>query len=110
MVDIATTPTTPSVVAAKGIVIQEPTPAKSSPKKVPKRKGKKKLKETSIAPSQELTPSPLKKARIEAQENKLREEAWLSKQKNKATSIGVSEQRRSSLSQEAEQHFVMIEE
>ena len=91
MVDNATTPTAQSTPATKGIVITEPTPKKPSPKKVPKGKGKKKQKETSIPPLKDSTPIPLKRARMEAQENRLRGEAWLQKQKNKAIGIGASE-------------------
>ena len=42
--------------------------------------------------------------------NKLREEAWLQRQRNMATGVGASEPRRSSISPEVEQHYVVIEE
>ena len=48
--------------------------------------------------SRDSTPPPLSKARKEVVENKLREEAWLQKQRNLATGIGASEQRSSSFS------------
>ena len=81
LADIVTTPIAPSAPAARGIVIREPTPTKPCPKKVLEGKAKKKQREAFVAPSQESTPSPLRKARMEAQENRLREEAWLQKQK-----------------------------
>ena len=83
--DIATILSAPAAPTAKGIFIQEPALAKPSPKKVLEAKGKKKLREVSIALFEESTPFPLRRARMEAKENKLKEEAWLQKQKNKAT-------------------------
>ena len=69
IVDTSTTlatPTTRSARVEKRIIISEPTLEKPSPKKVPAGKGKKKQKEASIAPSQDSTPSPIRKARREA--------------------------------------------
>ena len=52
----------------------------------------------------------MRRAKKKAIENKLREEAWLQKQKNIATGIGASEQRSSSISLEVDQHYVVIED
>ena len=57
-------------------MIREPAPEKPLPKKVPAGKGKKKVKETSVIPSRDSTPSLIKRTRREVEENKLREEAW----------------------------------
>ena len=46
----------------------------------------------------------------EAAENKLKEEAWLQLQKNRAAGIGDSEHRSSSISLEVDQHCVVIED
>ena len=46
----------------------------------------------------------------EAVENKLKEEAWLQKQKNVVAGISASEQRRSSIYLEVYQHCVVIED
>ena len=61
-------------------------------------------------PSRDSTPSPLRRARGEAKENKLREEALLHKQRNLAAGVGASKLRSFSISQEVEQQFVVIEE
>ena len=61
-------------------------------------------------PSRDSTPSPLRRARGEAVENKLREEALLQKQRNLAAGVGASKPRSFSISQEVEQQFVVIEE
>ena len=60
-------------------------------------------------PSRDSTPSSLRRVKREAIENRLREEAWLQKQKNLATGIGASEQRSSSISPEVDQLCVVIE-
>ena len=52
----------------------------------------------------------MRRAKKKAIENKLREEAWLQKQKNIATGIGASEQRSSSISLEVDQHCVVTED
>ena len=65
--------------------------------------GKKKLKKASAEPSRDSTPSPLRRAKRDAVENRLRKKARLHKQKNLATSIGVSDQRSSSISLEVDQ-------
>ena len=46
----------------------------------------------------------------EAAENKLKEEAWLQRQRNMATGVGTSKPKSLSISQEVEQHCVVIEE
>lgn len=51
-------------------MLEEPTP-----KEVPVGKGKKKLKEAPTAPLRDSTPLQIIRARREAKENKLREEA-----------------------------------
>ena len=75
-----------------------------------KRKRKKKPKKAPVEPSRDSTPSPLRRAKKEATNNKLREEAWLQNQKNVAGSIGASEQRSSSISSEVDQHYVIIKD
>ena len=47
----------------------------------------KETKKDPTAPSRNSTPSPLRRARREATKNKLREEAWLQKQRNLATGV-----------------------
>ena len=42
-----------------------------------KRKRKKKPKKAPVEPSRDSTPSPLRRAKKEATDNKLKEEAWL---------------------------------
>ena len=77
-----------------------------------KCKGKKKVRKAPAEPSRDSTPSPLRKAKKEAAEKKLREEAWLHKQKNKATSVRalVGGAMSSSISLEVDQQFVAIED
>ena len=55
-----------------------------------KRKGKKKLKKAPAVPSRDSTPSPLRRAKRKTVKNRLREEAWLQKQKNKVAVVGAS--------------------
>ena len=111
--DTATTPYTPSAPRSarpleRRIIIREPAPKEPTPKKVPVGKRKKKLKEAPIIPLRDSTLSPIKRSRREAKESKLREEAWLQKQRNRATGVEAFEQRSSSISQEVEQHFVVV--
>ena len=103
------------------IVIREPIPQEQQEKQTEaatsdenedleyKRKGKK-LKKAPAEPSIDSTPLPLRRNMKEGTENKLREEAWLQKQRNIATGIGASEQRSSSISLEVDQHCVVIED
>ena len=63
-----------------------------------------------MEPSKDSTSSPLRKAIREATKNKLKEEAWLQKQRNIANGIGASQQRSSSISLEVDQHCVVIED
>ena len=85
LINVVNTPTTPATFAAKPayaerrITIRELALEKPLPKEVPTSKGTKKVKETSTIPSRDSTPSPIKRARREAKENKLREKAWLQK-------------------------------
>ena len=44
-----------------------------------KRKDKKLMKKATMEPSSESTPSPVRRALLEAGENRLREEAWVQK-------------------------------
>ena len=67
-----------------------------------KCKGKKKPKKAPAEPSRDSTPSPLRKAKRETTETRLREETWLQKQKNLATGISALEQRSSSISLEVD--------
>ena len=55
-----------------------------------------------IEPLKDSTPSPWKRARKEAVKNKLKEKAWLQKERNMATGVGASELRNSSISQEVD--------
>ena len=81
--DTAATPTIrPASQVAKqaqiGIVIREPVPEEEpTQEKVPKGKGKKRVKEALGTPSRDSTPFHLRRARREVEENKLKEEAWL---------------------------------
>ena len=68
------------------------------------------MKKAPAIPSQDSTPTPFRRSRREAEETKLRKEAWFQRQRNRATRVGASEPRSSSISQEVEQHFVMIDE
>ena len=68
------------------------------------------MKKDLAEPSRDSTPSPLRQAQREAIENKLREEAWLQKQKNLAIGIGAFEQISSSISLEVDQYCVAIED
>ena len=94
----------------EGIMIREPLPQAQTKQQIEaetsdededrkyKCKGKKKLKKDPTKPSRDSTPSPLKRAKKEVAENKLREEAWLQKQRNMAIGVGASEQRSSIIS------------
>ena len=78
----ATTPTTPLAPcvarpAQRGIIIWEPALEEPSPKDVPEGKGKKKQKEAFVALSRDSTPSPIKRAKREVEEHRLRKETWL---------------------------------
>ena len=74
---LATQATTP---AQRGIIIKESMPQEQlAQEEVPKGKSKKKLKKAPVTPFRNYTPSPLRRARREAEENKLKEEAWLQK-------------------------------
>ena len=80
MANTATTPTAPLTLRAtrpteREIIIREPTPEKPKSKEVPKRKRKKKIKRASTTTSRDSTPSPIRRARRNAEENKLRVEA-----------------------------------
>ena len=84
----------PSRATQKGIVIREPLLEAKQKKQVEaeglddnedpnykrkgkKRKGKKKQNKASKEPTRDSTPSPLRPAKKEVAENKLKEEAWL---------------------------------
>ena len=76
-----------------------------------KEKEKKKVKKAATILLRDSTPSPLGRARREAEEeNKLRKVTWLQRQRNLAIGVGTSKPRSSSISQVVEQHFVVIEE
>ena len=77
-----------------------------------RRKGKKPLKTTPKKPSGEPTSLSGKRALLEAAQDRLRNEAWLQRQKDKATGIGGSARgtRSSSASLEVEQDYIVIEE
>ena len=59
----------------RGIDIREPAQEKPTLKEVLEGNGKKKVKIALTVPFRESTPSPIKRKRKEAEENKLREEA-----------------------------------
>ena len=104
-----------------GIVIKEPILQKQQKQQAEvdasdesedleyKRKGKKKIK-VLVDPSRDSTPSSLRRAKKEAAMNNLKEKTWLQRQRNIATGGGASKPRSSSISQEVEQHFIVIEE
>ena len=107
----------------KGIVIREPKPQWQQHEKQAEKessdeeedsnykcKRKKKEKKSPAEPSRDSTPSLLRRAKRETLENNLREEAWLQKQRNLATSIGASEQRSSLIAPKVDQHYVVIED
>ena len=106
-----TRPTTrTSRLTQRGIVIKEPMPQKqpaeenvSDEEDVLDGKGRKKLEKAPVEPSKDSTPSPLRRAKREAIKNKLREEAWLKKQRNLATGIGGLKPRSSYVSLKVEQ-------
>ena len=79
IVDTATTPATPLSprTIRPAIIIKEPAPEEPTQKEVPEGKGKKKVKRAPTVPPRDTTPFPIKRARREAVENKLTEEAWL---------------------------------
>ena len=64
-----TAPPTPHAarLAERGIIIRESASEESTPKKVPVGKGEKKLKKAPVSPSRDSTPSPIRKARREAE-------------------------------------------
>ena len=59
-------PTALSTPVARGIIVQEPTLAKPSPKRDLESKGKKKQREVSVTRLEESTPSSLRRARMDA--------------------------------------------
>ena len=74
--------------AQRGIIVREPMSQEQLAKEVVlEGKGKKKLKKAPAAPFRYSTPSPIRRAQREAEENKLRERAWLQKQRNLATRL-----------------------
>ena len=80
--DTASTPTAPSALhaarpAERGIIIRKLVPKKPTSLEVPKGKGKKKVKEASVAPSRDSTSFPIRKEERATKENKLKEENWL---------------------------------
>ena len=83
LVDTAATTAAPFVSRAarpalRGIVIKEPAPQEEpTQKEILEGKRKKKVKIIPTTPSRESAPSNLRRARREAEENKLREEAWI---------------------------------
>ena len=105
----------------RGIVIREPKLQKQQEQQAEaealdesedpeyKRKGKK-IKKAYVDPSRGFTPLPLRKAKKETTENMLKEEAWLQRQRNMAIGVGAFELQSSYISQEVEQHCVVIEE
>ena len=77
--DTATTPTAPPAPyvarpAERRIIIMEPTPKEPTPKEVLEGKGKKKVKRASTVAFRDSTPSPIRRAKREVEEKKLREE------------------------------------
>ena len=68
------------------------------------------MKKALAVPSREPIPFPLRRAKWEVEENKLREEVWLQRLRNQATRVRASKPRSSFISQDTEQHFVVIEE
>ena len=114
MADTATTPAPPAPRAArpveKGIITKKPIPEKPTPKEIPEGKGKNKVKGAFTAASRDSTHSTIRRARKESEGNKVKKEAWFQKQRNRATGVGAYEQRSSSISQEVEQRFGVIDE
>ena len=108
----ANRPTRASRPRKRGIVIREPVPQVQQEQQAKpeasdgtedpeyKRKGKRKMKKAYVEPYRDSTPSPLRRVMRETAENKLKEEAWLQKQRNIAVSVGASQQRSSSTSLE----------
>ena len=76
------------------------------------KKGKKPVKKALAQPSEELLPSSVRKALLEAAENRIRTEAWLQRQKDKAAGVGASTRgtRSSFTSLEVDQQYVVIED
>ena len=95
----------------RGIMIRELVPQQEQTQiEILERKGKKKVKRAPAALSRDSTPSLISRARREVEENKLREEAWLQGQRNRAIGVEASKPRSSSIFQEVEQHFMVIEQ
>ena len=65
-----------------------------------------------MQPSRESTPSPVRRALLEAAQNRMRLEAWMQKQKDKAAGVGASAGgiRSSSASLEVDQQYVIIKD
>ena len=65
-----------------------------------------------MEPSRDSTPSALRRTLLEAAENRMREEAWVQKQKDKAAGVGASTggTRSSSTSLEVDQQYIVIED
>ena len=97
-------PTTQATrLAQRGIIIGEPVPQEQPTQEVlPEGTRKKKLKKIPAAPFRDTTPFPPRRAQREAEENKLREEAQVQKQRNLGARVGALELRSSSISQELE--------
>ena len=65
-----------------------------------------------MQPSGKSTPSPARRALLEVAQDRLRIEAWLQRQKEKATEVGGSTRciRNSSTSLEVEQDYIVIKD
>ena len=70
------------------------------------------MKKASVQPSGKSTPYPARRALVEVAQDRLRIEAWLQRQKEKATEVGGSTRgtRSSSASLEVEQDYIVIED